>query len=399
MIKNKRKNRIYKRRLFIIALIIFILFSIINKLFFSSKKNLNHNEETILVIEDEIQKLKNRVIVDSLKNIYASYDDIKDIYDENIFFDEVNNKVITTYNKHIAILELEKNQIEINDAQTSIKGKLQYIENTLYLPISDLGLVYDFEYSYSDESNIVILESISKNKSVGTVLKNVKLKKVDKTFPRNFVRLSKDDKVTIIDEENKYYKVRSDYGIIGNISKKKIGNIEEIRESMVNSKIKDVNILSKYSEVKGDYDNLSLEKNKYYAVTPELFSLQDNKNVELKVSVKSDSYIKYFDWITENNINLWATITNNAEVSEVMLTYDDRKDIINKIYIALIENNYKVLNINFEKINDINSFYRFLIEITPRLREAGIKTVVTYNSTINEEKVSKIVDYIVKEEK
>ena len=84
--------------------------------------------------------------------------------------------------------------------------------------------------------------------------------------------------------------------------------------------------------------------------------------------------------------------------SEIFLTYDERKTVINNIYSKLIENNYKVLNINFEKINDINSFYRFIIELTPRLREAGIKTVVTYNAVMNEEKVLKIVDYLVKDE-
>lgn len=81
----------------------------------------------------------------------------------------------------------------------------------------------------------------------------------------------------------------------------------------------------------------------------------------------------------------------------MMLTYDDRNIVINNIYSKLVENNYKVVNIDFKKINDINSFYRFLIELAPRLRESGIKTIVTYNNSMNEDKVKNIVDYIVKE--
>lgn len=143
---------------------------------------------------------------------------------------------------------------------------------------------------------------------------------------------------------------------------------------------------------------MHLDNKEYNAVIPKLFNIVEGGNVEITVTQTSEKYQNYIRWLENNNINLWATITNDTDVSEIMLTYDDRATVINNIYSKLVENNYKVINIDFTKINDINSFYRFLIELAPRLRESGIKTVVTYNNSMNEEKVKNIVDYIVKED-
>lgn len=143
---------------------------------------------------------------------------------------------------------------------------------------------------------------------------------------------------------------------------------------------------------------MNLDKTKYNAVVPKLLNIVEGQKIENTITTSGEKYQKYLEWLEANNIKLWATITNDVDVSEMMLTYDDRNVVINNIYSKLVENNYKIVNIDFKKINDINSFYRFLIELSPRLRESGIKTIVTYNDSMNEDKVKKIVDYIVKEE-
>lgn len=396
MSKNKKIDK-YARRRFVLKIIVAILILFIIKNIFFKTNNLEY-EETTIILGDEIQNLENRVIIDSFKNIYVSFDDIKNIYDENIYYDEVNKELITTHNKHIAILNLDKKEIIINDAQSKINGSLQYMEDKLYLPFSDMKIVYDFEYEYLENSNVVIIDSISEEKVVAKTLKKVNVKNKPKLFSKKLAKLSIDEDIIVLEEGEKYHKIRTKTGIIGYVSSKKIGENKTIRKDMNTQEFKNVNILSKYSEITENYNDITLDKSKYNVVMPNIFAISENKEIELKITPTSDKYKNYIAWLDENDINLWATITNNIEVSEIFLTYDERKTVINNIYSKLIENNYKVLNINFEKINDINSFYRFIIELTPRLREAGIKTVVTYNAVMNEEKVLKIVDYLVKDE-
>ena len=61
-----------------------------------------------------------------------------------------------------------------------------------------------------------------------------------------------------------------------------------------------------------------------------------------------------------------------------------------------MQSNLTAININFNKINDVNSYYRFLIELAPKLRESGIKIIATNNEVLNIEKLESIVDYIIK---
>ncbi|MBP3596468.1 MAG: SH3 domain-containing protein [Clostridia bacterium] len=396
MSNKKKMDKYAKRRLVLKIIVAILIVLIIYKIFFKIKPV--KNEDTVLVLGGEVQELENRIIVDSLKNIYLSLDDVKKIYDENLYYDEVNEKVITTFNKHIAILNLDEKEIVINDAKSNINGALRKMENELYLPFSDMEIVYDFEYNYCESSNTVIVDSISNEKITAKALKKVSVKNKPGAFSKKLAKLNVDEEVTVLEKQKKCYKIRTSTGLIGYVNAKKIGEPQSIRKEMNISKLKDVEVLFNYSDISGNYNEINVNSDKYNVVVPNIFSISENKNIELKITPTSEKYKKYISLLEKNNINLWATITNDVEVSKIMLTYDERKEVINNIYYKLIENNYKVLNINFEKINDINSFYRFLIELTPRLREAGIKTVVTYNDVMNEEKVLKIVDYLVKDE-
>lgn len=244
--KKKKKVDKYARRRFVLKIILFIIiFILIKMIFFKSPKT--YYEETALIIGDKIEQLDNSIIVDSLENIYVSYDDIKRIYDENIYYDEANKKLVTTYNKHVALLKLDTKSIVINDAESSIKGELKYIENKLYLPFSDMTLVYDFEYQYSLDTNTVILDSISKKKSVAKVIKNTNIKKGTGLFSKKIKKLNEGDSVIVLESNEKRYKIRTDNGIIGYVNSKKIDKPNLIRKDMKDSKIENPNILEKYS--------------------------------------------------------------------------------------------------------------------------------------------------------
>lgn len=397
MNRNKKTNNKYAKRRRNLKIIVFILLLIIIKLIFFGKEQ-NVNNVPKLIIGSEVISLQNDIFVDSLQNVYMSFDDVKKIYDENIFYDEINKRIITTYNKHIAILDLDKKNAIINDAEIELKGSLQYFNDKLYLPYSDLEIVYDFEYSYADDTNIVMVDSISKSKNVATVLKKTKVKNKTGLFSKKLATLNPEDSVVVLGKEDNQLKIRTENGIIGYVKEKKISELNELRQDMDDKKIENINVLKKYSSLDSEYEAFEVSNNKNNVVIPNYFVITDDKSVDLTVSTKNEKYQKYNEWTKNNNISIWATLKSNIEVSDCMLTYEDRKELIDSIYKELVQNKFKTLNINFEKINDINSFYRFLIEITPKLKESGINTVVTYNSVMNKDKVQKIVDFVIEGE-
>ena len=146
---------------------------------------------------------------------------IKSIPSENIYFDEVEKKLITTYNKHVAILQIDENRILINDAESQIPGSLCYMEEKLYLPFSDMELVYDFEYDYCKDTNAVIIDSISKEKLTAKTLKKVDVKSKKSFFAKKIDVLEPGVEVTVLEKDEKHYKIRTSEGLIGFVKSKK----------------------------------------------------------------------------------------------------------------------------------------------------------------------------------
>ena len=59
---------------------------------------------------------------------------------------------------------------------------------------------------------------------------------------------------------------------------------------------------------------------------------------------------------------------------------------------------FKAINAyDFENIDDTEGFYRFVIELTPRFKEAGYRVLVKYKDGLDKERLEKIVDYVIEE--
>lgn len=392
MNKRKKFDKFARRRLILLILIILIvvLFIILN-----SKKDIKNYDNYRLIIGNKYIDLKHEIYVDSLDNIYLSKQDMHDLYDSNIYYDSADKILITTFNKHIAKLELDNQIVEINGSQIELNTSLIKLGEEIYLPFSEMEIVYDFEYFYSKETKTVIVDSISKEKIEATLIKNkAKIKEEPKLFSSNIEEIEKDEKVVILENINDYYKIRTEKGNIGYIKKSKLSDENKIRENMDSSKISELNFLE-YNDISKDYTDMEINNTKQNAVIIDMFTIKD-KQLNSNIDIKSKDYIFYKKWAEENNIMIIANLSCKDEVIDDFLTYNQRNSMIENIYIKMIQNNCTVLNIDFDKINDINSYYRFLIELAPKLRESGIKMIVTNNENLNIEKLESIVDFVIK---
>lgn len=236
MRKNKKLDKFAKRR---IRLLVTILSLIICIFMIFNKKDNNIYDKYRLIIGEKYIDLKNEIYIDTFNNIYLSKEDILELYDPNIYYDQIENILITTYNKHIAILKLDENQMNVNGSNIQIQAGLIKLNKEIYLPFSEMGIIYDFEYTYCEETKTIIVDSISKQKNEAKVIKkSAKIKEEPKLFSSKIEKIMKEDTVTIIEEVEKYYKVRTSKGNIGYVNKRKLSDLEKIRDSMEDSKIK-----------------------------------------------------------------------------------------------------------------------------------------------------------------
>ncbi len=394
MIKKKKKLNKFKVKcsILIIILLIFIIifgFNLIRK---------NREKELTILLNNEFIETINKVIIDDEKNIYFSKDDIQKIYDETIYFNEAEKELITTYNTHVALLKIDESYSLIDDENVELKGKLKEDNNLVYLPITDLEKVYDIELEYAENNNRIIIDSILKEKKEAYIVKKGKITEKKGFFNgRNLENVIIGDKVVILEENGKYTKVRTRLGNIGYIKSKKLSEITTLREDLKDNK-QEIEVYDNYSNISGVYENVSVNQEKLNVVTPVFFHIDKNSKVLDRTTSTTATYAIYKNWADSNGLQIMPTITNNENVSSTLLSYSQRSQVINSLKEMMLKYNYIGINIEFEAIDDINSFYRFILELSPRFKAAGIKVAVTLNnSNLEKDKIKDVVDYIIED--
>lgn len=394
MIKKKKKLNMYKVKcsILIIVLLVFIIilgFSLTRK---------NKEKELTILLNNEFLETINKVIIDDEKNIYFSKDDIQKIFDETIYFNEAEKELITTYNTHVALLKVGESYGLIDDENIELKGELKEDKKLVYIPITDMQKTYDIELEYAESNNRIIIDSLLKEKKEASIIKKGKVTEKRGFFNgKNLENLIIGDKVIILEENGKYTKVRTKQGNIGYIKSKKLSTSVSLRENVKEEK-QEIEVYDGYSNISGIYDNLSVDSQKLNVVVPTFFYIDKNSKVLDRTTSTTATYSVYKNWADSNGLQIMPTLTNNETVSSTLLSYSQRSQVINSLKEMMLKYNYIGINIELETIDDINSFYRFILELAPRFKATGIKVAVTLNnSNLEKDRIKDVVDYIIED--
>lgn len=395
MIKQKRKlNKLKVRRCLIVFFAILLL--IIGIITVKINKEKNRYKDLTILLNNEFINLKNEPIIDADKNIFFSKEDIQNIFDNTLYYNEVEKELITTYNSHVALLKIDEEYAEINDETIELKGKMQEIDKKIYVPLTDLAIVYDLDIVYSQKSNRIIVDSILKSKVEASISKKTKVETKKGIFGKKIDKLLIGEVVTVLEKDGKYTKIRTPLGNIGYVKSKKLSNEKTIREEQKIDK-KEIKVYRNYSNISGIYDNIEVDESKLNVVVPTFFYLDKNSKVLDQTTSTTATYSIYKTWTDQNKLELLPRFTNNVAVSDNLLSYSQRSTVINSLRKYLVQHNYIGVNIEFGTIDDVNSFYRFILELVPRFKEVDLKVAVTLNDNLDKSRLENVVDYIIED--
>lgn len=102
--------------------------------------------------------------------------------------------------------------------------------------------------------------------------------------------------------------------------------------------------------------------------------------------------------LEQNKENTWITVSNGnfkKQSNAIIADYNSRTNLINNIVNLAVKYNINGINIYFEDIENVQNLKRFLIELSPRLREVGINSNLILTTNLNEADYAGIVDYII----
>lgn len=402
--KNKKAKKVINIVIGIVAFIIICLIAN-NYIVFDKNKTIN------LVINNKnvTSNLKNQVLIEN-NTIYLSQSDIENFFDKHIYKEDETNKIITTYGKKIAAIGFEKNSININGSDKEIYAHAIEKDGQVYLPISEMKDVYDVEIRNIEKTKVVTMDSLDREQKKAIVTSNLSVKSSTNFLTRTVDRIKKGDSVIIISSDKGYTKIRTEKGKIGYIKSKKVANEITVREEMKEEKQIEgkVNLVwDYYSNVGSAPDRSGTSIDGVNVVAPAFFYLDDDGNLKDNIGEKGENYI---NWAHDNGYKVWPMVSN-AEAgltltSEIMNSYAKRQKLIEDIVDKCVEYKLDGINVDFEnmKQEDKDLYSRFIIELTPRLKEMGLVTSVdvtapdggeTWSMCFDRHVIGDVADYII----
>lgn len=373
-----KKRKIKRCFLTILAIIILTIIAMIVNDFVI----IDNNKTTNLIINNKnvTSSLKQKILIED-DIIYLSKQDISNFFDKYIYQDEKTEKIVTTYDKKIAEISFDENEININGSDKQISAHAIEKDEQIYLPISEMTDVYNIEISDIKESNIVTMDSLEREQKRAIVNSNCAVKASSNFIAKTVDRVKKGDAVIVVSSDKGYTKIRTANGKLGIIKTNKIENEFLIRENMDEEKqiSEKVNLTwDYYSEYVNAPNREGTTINGINVVSPAFFYLDTNGNLKENIGDSGKAYIK---WAKNNGYKIWPMVSNGVAAnkslnitSNIMNDYEKRKKLIESIVNKCVEYELDGINIDFEnmKSEDKDMYSRFIIELEPRLKEIGM---------------------------
>ncbi len=373
--------------------------------------NLKSYSNSNLVIYGENIKTDYAPFVEN-GGIYISVDTISKLVDEDIFYDKVATKVIITTDLDVIKLKVDENKISKNMEYSDISTPAKLINGQPYIDINLVKDIYDIKIEYNEKTNTISLDKKD------TTDINLKYNKVfvysNLNTNSNVLQiLNKSNTVTVYTESLKHarwYKVKTDSGVVGYISKNNIDanlinqmNTEENKTGADKTALNTASKFSMFWQYGSNTDVLGTTKlDGVGIVSPTWYEL---KNLNGQISSKYSR--EYYNQAKNLGYKVWPIITNGidsanysaSDTSAMVNSEYNREQFIKNLLQICKTDGIDGINVDFEAMKEEDKYlYTQLIkELTPIFRRANITVSVDmyFVSYIDRAGVGKAADYVV----
>lgn len=358
--------------------------------YFSVEKD---SGEAALVLQDKL--LENKIYqIDGV--LYADYNTVYTYLNDRIYWDAHENILLYALPDELVKASVGSKEYYQGKNKNSVGYTIVKTEgDATYIALNFVMLFTNMEYEFYDNPDRVVIEmgtrkiteaEVKTIKSTGKAEKyRVVREKADIKSPI-LDDLDNEEKVEVLEEKEKWSKIRTKDGWIGYILNKYLVSQEEktlsrdFKEPEYRSIHKDYTINMTWHQVTNATANSSLltalaDTKGLTTVSPTWFALTDDEG-----SVSSLASSSYVNYAHQLGLEVWGLIADfNNEgrkiaINEVLSYTSKREKIINQLIAAAIENNLDGINVDFEFISKegVVHYLQFLRELSIRCRNNGL---------------------------
>ena len=383
----------------IFTIVVLVIFFNINYI----KANIDVNEAGLVIYGDNIKTNYDPFVKDG--GLYVSVDTISKTIDENIYYDNIATKVIITTKDKVVKFKIDENKVSRNFEYSDIDTPAKLVNGQPYIDINLVKEEYNIKTEYNEKTNTIVIDKLSTsdipvNYNLVNVYSNISTKSDVLDI------LNKNDKVTVYTdslEHKSWYKIKTDKGIVGYISKNSVTIQAEEKENVETESKENKDKIVMFWQYGSNLDVLG--KNKIEGVNVVSPTWYELKNSSGDISSKYSS--SYYSKAKEYGYKIWPIITNGIDsasysandTSALLKSEYNRENFIKNIREIAKKDKLDGINIDFESMKDDDRelYTQFIRELTPILRNEGITVSVDFYFVkyIDRQRIGDVADYVI----
>ena len=336
---------------------------------------------------------------------------------ERFYWDANENKLLYTLPTDIVTVEIGSKDYSVSKEKKSEDYTIIKTEgSTAYIALDFVQKYTNIEFkTYEDPQRVMIISDWGKIRTA-TVKKDTQVRYRGGVKSPYLTEVSKKDKVTVIENEGDWKKVRTEDGYIGYIKKNCLKNEKEetisreFEEQVYTNISKDYTINMAWHVVTNQSANEKVlqtiaDTKGLTTISPTWFTIADTDG-----NINSLASSQYVNYAHQSNIEVWALVRDfdggigsYEESYEVLSHTSKRENLVNQLIAEALQTGIDGINVDFEKISaECGEHYiQFIRELSVKCRQNGLVLSVdnyvpkTYNAHYHIEEQGKVADYVI----
>ena len=354
------------------------------------------------------------------------------LYDGNPYIeytvvrDYLNGRFYLDVNENILLYTLPDGTIRVDvgskdyTLQKETKSKdyviLKMEGSTAYIALDFVQEYTNISFELHKEPNRVMIVSDWGETTVATVKKKTQLREEANVKSAIITNASKKDTVTIISEDGKWKKIRTEDGYVGYI---KSSCLKNQKDTTISREFKE----QKYSNISKNYTiNLAwhvvtnstanstvletiANTKGLTTISPTWFTVKSTSG-----NISSLASSQYVNYAHQSNIEVWALVKDfdggigsQEETYELLSKTSNRDNLINQLISEVLKHDIDGINVDFEKVSKEcgEHYLQFLRELSLKCRQNEIVLSVAnpipskYSTQYDLEEQGNVVDYVI----
>lgn len=420
--RRRKRNLAFKMSILVLIVIGIVGGAFLLKRYSPSKEKadlkkyygIEQDNQVAVIIDNQILEAK-AAMFDGKP--YLEYSLVRDYLNDRFYWDSNENILLYTLPEGTIRADVGSNEYTLQKEKKSEDYTIIKTEgSTAYIALDFVQKYTNIEFkTYEDPQRVMIISDWGKIRTA-TVKKDTRVRYRGGVKSPYLTEVSKKDKVTVIENEGDWKKVRTEDGYIGYIKKNCLKNEKEetisreFEEQVYTNISKDYTINMAWHVVTNQSANEKVlqtiaDTKGLTTISPTWFTIADTDG-----NINSLASSQYVNYAHQSNIEVWALVRDfdggigsYEESYEVLSHTSKRENLVNQLIAEALQTGIDGINVDFEKISaECGEHYiQFIRELSVKCRQNGLVLSVdnyvpkTYNAHYHIEEQGKVADYVI----